>query len=106
MNYIICLTSHKEVHLLDIEILDINNDGFKDIIGVGNIYDSEVETIRYDASQGYVLLGNEDGKFSVPTNTGFVVNADMRAVSKINILGKTHVMVANNNDTLRIFRLN
>ena len=31
--------------ILDFEIFDINDDGFKDVIGVGNLYDAEVETV-------------------------------------------------------------
>ena len=37
---------------------DFNKDGNLDIMGIGNIYDAEVETIRYDSNFGYVLLGN------------------------------------------------
>jgi hypothetical protein len=32
---------------------DFNNDGFKDIIIVGNHYGVEVETVRYDAGMAY-----------------------------------------------------
>jgi hypothetical protein len=90
---------------LDFEIIDVNNDGFKDIIGVGNLYDAEVETIRYDASQGYILLGNEKGTFKPLIGSGFNCNKDMRAVSKIDISGISHVLVASNNDTLTLFKI-
>jgi hypothetical protein len=43
---------------------DINNDGILDIIGVGGLYDAEIETIRYDSNYGYVLLGDGKGNFS------------------------------------------
>jgi hypothetical protein len=89
---------------MDFEILDVNNDGFNDIVGVGNLYDAEVETIRYDASLGYVLLGTGKGKFVPLQNSGFNCNSDMREVSKINISGKTHVIVASNNDNLIFFK--
>ena len=39
---------------------DFNNDGFKDILLVGNHYGVEVETVRYDAGYGSLFLG--DGK--------------------------------------------
>jgi hypothetical protein len=90
---------------LDFEILDINNDGFDDIIGVGNLYDAEVETIRYDASQGYVLFGNGKGAFNNIKKTGFNINNDMRAIKRIIIKGQVHLVIANNNDKLKLFKL-
>ena len=38
-------------------VYDINNDGHQDIVTVGNHYGVEVETTRYDAGYGTVLLG-------------------------------------------------
>jgi hypothetical protein len=89
----------------DFEILDFNNDGSPDIIGVGNLYDSEVETVRYDASRGYALVGDGLGGFDAIENSGFYSDQDMRVVSKVEINGKTHLILANNNDNLSIFKL-
>ena len=44
------------------EVMDINKDGHPDLIIAGNMYGAEVETSRYDASIGLVLLG--DGQMS------------------------------------------
>ncbi|MGK0428462.1 MAG: hypothetical protein ACJARX_000109 [Psychroserpens sp.] len=90
---------------LDFEIIDVNNDGHNDIVGVGNLYDAEVETIRYDASQGYVLFGNGKGEFKNINKTGFSNNKDMRSVNKIVIKGQAYILVANNNDKLNLFKL-
>ncbi len=90
---------------LDFEVLDVNNDGMMDVVGVGNIYDAEVETVRYDASKGYVLLGNGKGEFTPLKNSGFNINKNMRTVSKIEIGGVTHLVVSNNNDELSFFKL-
>ena len=43
--------------------LDINGDGLEDIILAGNLYSSEIETPRADASYGLVLLNNGEGNF-------------------------------------------
>jgi hypothetical protein len=50
---------------LAFETIDVNQDGRLEILGVGNIYDAEVETIRYDASRGYVLNTDAQDDFSV-----------------------------------------
>ncbi|WP_299895106.1 hypothetical protein [uncultured Aquimarina sp.] len=41
------------------EIDDFNDDGILDFIGVGVIYEAEVEIIRYDVNVGCILIGNE-----------------------------------------------
>ena len=89
----------------DFEVQDLNNDGFMDLIGVGNLYDAEVETVRYDASYGYILLNDGKGNFHPSNNNGFFCDKDMRMVSKININNKPHFIVASNNDTLSIFKI-
>lgn len=90
---------------LDFEIIDINKDGYYDIVGVGNIYDAEVETVRYDASRGYILLNNKKGDFEVMDEDGFFNNSDMREISKIIINNKTYLIVANNNSELNFFQI-
>lgn len=90
---------------MDILAMDVNNDGHQDIIGVGNLYDTEVETVRYDASQGYVLLGNGDGTFNESQNSGLSCNSDMRTVSAIKIGSQEHLLITSNNDTLNLFEL-
>ena len=41
----------------DAMINDFNNDGYQDVILIGNHYGVEVETTRYDAGNGLILLG-------------------------------------------------
>lgn len=89
----------------DISIMDVNNDGHDDIIGVGNLYDTEVETVRFDASQGYVLLNDGQGAFKALHDCGFVINGDMRTISKINIGNSLNILVTNNNDKVSVFEL-
>jgi hypothetical protein len=89
----------------DFEIQDLNKDGFMDLIGVGNLYDAEIETVRYDASQGYILLNDGNGDFYPSKNDGFSCNKDMRAISKISINDKPYFIVANNNEALSIFKM-
>ncbi|MFD0860794.1 VCBS repeat-containing protein [Sungkyunkwania multivorans] len=44
--------------LMDASFFDLNKDGFEDVILVGNIYNTEVETPRLDAGAGLVLYAN------------------------------------------------
>ncbi|MCL6296390.1 VCBS repeat-containing protein [Jejuia spongiicola] len=88
-------------------VLDFNKDGFKDIITVGNHYGVEVETTRYDAGIGNVLLGDGKNKFKKlsPLESGFYVPQDSRNISSITQPNKSLIIVANNNSPFSIFNL-
>ncbi len=89
--------------LMDAMILDINKDGHQDIIGVGNMYGAEVETTRYDAGVGTVLIGDGSGKFQAlsPSESGLFANKQARQIIKLN----NTIVVANNNDMVQSFEL-
>ena len=82
---------------LGFEVADINKDGYLDILGVGNVFDSEVETIRYDASKGYVLLGNKEGNFNFMKDTSYYNNKETKAIKKMTIEGTLHFVTLNKN---------
>ena len=42
---------------------DVNNDGFLDVILIGNDYGNEIFTGRLDAQTGLVLIGDGNGNF-------------------------------------------
>jgi hypothetical protein len=86
-------------------VFDINNDGYLDVFGVGNAYDAEVETIRYDASNGYVLLGNGTGEFNFLNDLSYFNNNEAKAIVKINIENAPHFIILNKNNSLKILKL-
>ena len=88
---------------LSFVIKDFNNDGNKDIMGIGAIYDAEVETIRYDSNYGYVLLGDGKGAFKYSKEYEPLIDSDSKNMTEININGKAHYMVVSNNAPLEIF---
>jgi len=90
---------------LSIEVYDINNDGYLDIFGVGNVYDAEVETIRYDASKGYILLGDEKGNYQYYNDIGYFNNNEAKAIKKIIINNKPHFIFLNKNGKLKILKI-
>ena len=85
---------------------DINGDGNLDIIGIGNIYDAEVETIRYDSNYGYVFLGDGKGNFEYNKERDPFVDKDAKDITDITINGKSYFMVVSNNAPLEIFTFN
>ncbi len=82
---------------------DFNNDGKMDIMGVGAIYDAEVETIRYDSNYGYVLLGDGKGNFKYSREYVPFIDSDSKNMKAIKINGKEMYMVVSNNAPLQIF---
>ena len=92
-----------------IYIGDVNEDGFKDIFTVGNHYGVEVETVRYDAGVGGVLLGDGKNGFEYvsPLESGFYVPLDSREIKLLNSArGQNLYLVLNNNDTPLLFKKN
>ncbi len=91
---------------LSIEVADVNNDGFLDIFGVGNVYDSEVETIRYDASKGYLLLGSKERAFKYVKDKSYYSNKEAKAINKIIINDTLHFIILNKNSKLTVLKAN
>ena len=82
---------------------DINNDGHLDIMGIGAIYDAEVETIRYDSNIGYVLLGDGKGEFNYSKSFAPYLDKDSKNLKEISINEKKHYVVVSNNSPIDIF---
>ncbi|MAP54772.1 MAG: RNA-binding protein [Altibacter sp.] len=82
---------------------DYNGDGNMDVMGIGAIYDAEVETIRYDSNYGYVLLGDGKGGFSYSEAYDPYIHWDAKDMTVISIKGVPHYMVVSNNAPLKIF---
>jgi len=87
---------------------DVDGDGYNDLIMGGNLYSSEVETPRNDASYGHILINNQDGSYrSLPaTQTAFFGEGEIRAIKAIRINGKENAfLVAQNNGYVKLFQL-
>ncbi|MBT8269556.1 MAG: VCBS repeat-containing protein [Bacteroidia bacterium] len=84
---------------------DLNKDGFKDLILVGNIYETEVETPRLDNPFGLVLLSNGQDNYSVetPDKTGLYINGDAKSLEMVSVDGKDYILVACNNGPVESF---
>lgn len=89
---------------LDFEFLDCNKDGIVEVFGVGSMYDSEVETIRYDASQGYVL-NQKKNKLKVYKDVMSLSNGEVKAIERIFIKGELHLILLQANKGLGILKV-
>jgi len=91
-------------------VRDIDGDGRKDILAVGNRFGTEVETTRYDASCGLCMLQNADGTFSndPAIYSGFFAPGDAKSMVEIKLgrNGSTGVLVGNNQGKVQLFKVN
>ena len=90
------------------ETMDLNGDGFLDLIAHGNWYEMEIETNIQDAGIGNVLLGNGDGTFT-PVHSrfsGFYSPGNAKGLAKLTVgKDKTPVILASNsNDKMYAFK--
>jgi hypothetical protein len=84
-------------------IFDINNDGYLDILYVGNNFANEVAMGRYDASNGGVLLGNGKG-FTYAQNSGIMVPADAKSLVGIQVGSELVYVALQNRGPMRVFK--
>ena len=88
--------------------IDINQDGKLDVVYAGNLYGSEVETPRGDASFGGVLLGDGKGGFKskMPYEIGLMVKGEVKSAKKMRLPnGQEGILFAKNNDYLQLMRI-
>jgi hypothetical protein len=88
-------------------VRDFDNDGQKDILLAGNKFDVEVETTPADASAGLLLKGTGNLSFQSLKflESGFFVPYNVKDIREVSVDGQWAILVASNNDPLRIFSL-
>ncbi len=74
-----------------------------EIMGIGNIYEAEVETVRYDASKGYTLQQSKTGTLTAQHNVKSSFSKNAKAIAQIEISNTLYSIVLFNNDTLGVF---
>lgn len=85
--------------IMDWELRDLNQDGLIDIIGVGNRYNTEVETSRGDAGTGLVLIQGENGswRYLMPLESGLYNPNNARTITAISNGESSSYFIGNNN---------
>ncbi len=92
--------------LFGTQIIDVNQDGAPDILGVGNLFATETTHGRYDAHKGLCLLNDGKGNFrSVePAESGFYVAGDGKALARLLTAQDKPLLIASqNDDSLSVF---
>lgn len=106
-----------ELHQLPIEsqlapvfgslTVDVNKDGYLDILLVGNDFGMEVQQGPADALNGLVLINDKNGGFTTLNieESNFYVPGNAKALVKIKASDNSNLIVASqNNDTLKAFK--
>ncbi|MFT4762390.1 MAG: hypothetical protein ACI9XO_004707 [Paraglaciecola sp.] len=85
---------------------DFNNDGHLDLAIAGNLFGSEVETTRNDASYGTILSGNGKGEFTpLPySKSGFFLGGDVKTLEKIKTPKGSALLIGNNDAALQLIQ--
>jgi hypothetical protein len=86
---------------------DFNGDSKIDIVLFGNLFESEVETPRNDASFGLFLSGNAKGSFTPyePNASGLQVKGEISVAIPIKIGNNSCLLLARNDDTLVVVKI-
>jgi enediyne biosynthesis protein E4 len=87
---------------------DYDKDGIKDVFIGGNFYGSSMYQARYDGSYGLILKSDGKGNFKpiIPTQSGLVLNDEVRDIKSITVNKLPYYLIARNNMTLQVFKKN
>jgi enediyne biosynthesis protein E4 len=86
-------------------LIDIDNDQKPEILLGGNLYGVSTYQGRYDASYGLILKYSKDGfKAIMPTESGFVLNGEVRDIKSIKTSKGNLIAVSRNNQMPQVFK--
>ncbi|MGI8635409.1 MAG: CRTAC1 family protein, partial [Segetibacter sp.] len=90
-----------------IKCMDVNNDGFTDIITAGNNAGFLPQLEKLDASYGDVFINNRKGGFTWmgPKNSGLKIDGEVRDIAALKGKNKTYLLFLRNNDYPKTYQL-
>ena len=91
------LTSYR-----DAVVVNVNNDKYPDILLAGNYYDNNIQMGRYDADFGTFLINSGTNTFTCESIDGAVIRGQVRHVKEIRIGNQNAIILAKNNDSLKV----
>lgn len=87
---------------------DINLNGKKSLIMAGNLYNTEVETPRNDASVGLILQYDNKGNLIAipPSESSLLIRGEVKQMKTIKLAsGREALLVAFNSDALKLYSI-
>ncbi len=85
-----------------IESMDVNKDGFPDLVMGGNNEQMIPQFGVLDACRGKVLLNDQGASFKIMKSTGLSLRGEVRQITRLN---KSEILVLLNNQSPKIYRL-
>jgi hypothetical protein len=85
------------------EVADVNGDNHLDILAVGNQFGVRPSLGRYDASLGFLLLGDGQGNFeNIPNSrSGLAIKGSARAIKRLTgVKGEAFIIAVNDGSVL------
>ncbi|RLD30602.1 MAG: hypothetical protein DRI70_00680 [Bacteroidetes bacterium] len=90
----------------DIYVEDFNNDGFLDLLLVGNNFEISTQLSRLDASHGVLLLNDSRGNFFQPKGQKFDISGAARNIEKLHYRGDNYLIITRNNEQPLFLKIN
>lgn len=88
----------------DAVMVQADKDSLPDVLLTGNFYANNIQMGRYDADFGTLLLNRGKNKPVTESLNGLQVKGEVRHIRPIVIQGKTHYLLARNNDSAMVIR--
>jgi hypothetical protein len=82
----------------DMAVDDFNNDGYPDLLLVGNTYEISTQLGRLDASHGLLLLNDKNGYFVTKNIQDFDIFGAARSIQKLQLKDRLIYAVGRNNN--------
>ncbi|MBN3521672.1 VCBS repeat-containing protein [Algoriphagus lutimaris] len=88
-----------------IEVVDLNQDGYQDLILGGNKTGASPYYGAYQGSWGQILLGDSLGNFRTDTQNRLKIRGDVRGIKKVSVNSLTWLIYAKNDDSLEAVQI-
>jgi hypothetical protein len=82
--------------------IHVNHDSLPDLLLAGNFFNSNVQLGRFDADFGSVLINKGNGSFVFQTLGDLRLKGEVRKIGKIKIGEQQALVLARNNDSIRL----
>jgi enediyne biosynthesis protein E4 len=90
------------------QIVDVNQDGFIDLVLGGNLFNFQPQLEQLDANTGDVLINNGKGNFlwTDASQTGLNLKGQLRDIAEIHSKNKIFLVFLQNDETPLLYQLN